>query len=941
MADGFRERALHEAGRYGPDPWIFVRELLQNSRDAGATRVELRIEVDGDIERITCRDDGEGMTLEHARTYLFTLYASSKESQSNQAGRFGVGFWSVLRFQPTQLTVRSQPAHGEAWEIALDGSLEHAERRGAPDMPPGTEVVLERKRIDNELARRVHDAAYQSARYLRQRDQPHAALAVRVNGRPVNAPFSLPAPSVAFRRGGFRGVIGLGPAPRVELFSRGLRVRSAATLQDLLSAKGRHTDRSRVHFPDLPSGLAPQAILESADLEVLLSRGDVRDNRALRKLVRRAHQELTRLVRRQLSINQPWWIRAWDDLRDRVGGVALGFILGALLAVPLVWWILRDVPIGEQIRSTFHGDSAWTLTSDGNRPPPSPQPYSDIASAYQGPQVDVFPSGSVPTVQLTYTPIDESPRFVALVVNAFDSDGVPQLGSTLGEYRGVRCMRECIDVELNVATPGGPVRVPVPTGHVLDPSSLTWDGQPIEVTGGSPNREPVLVFKRAATGTLRYRTGPAAIRTRGRAVKTDLPLEAQVLVNELRRRPRRVRVRELTDFVRAQVEYANTAEVAEQHERARRNGQPFVDRALDIGAGDCDVQNGVLTILLQSAGVPARLVIGYIGRSGTVAPQLHAWVEYDDGSGLWRIADASEGAAPVLTSQATPIPRATPVEPPIATPEDGAVTASVTPAVGTAVRPTRSGTSRPVPGFMWLVGVGLILVGFGLVVPQVITRRRFHLDERQDATDLLKGAMQRPEAFRHISAIFHSRLVPVIGSRNISLLQAWDLAASGRLYRSDGSTDLGRRAAKRLRVLDDTQPEGRAVAVSLGAVDLDYWDTLLARSSVPPLFARLNRYLKRQGETWALRLGSGLGELVLTIDATKRGVLATGLTRFVLVDSSAPWLHALAERLGDTDPLDSFTVLDAVLDRIDMPPERRAELLAPLAQASIESGRTP
>ena len=30
----FRERARVEADRYGPDPWIFVRELLQNARDA-------------------------------------------------------------------------------------------------------------------------------------------------------------------------------------------------------------------------------------------------------------------------------------------------------------------------------------------------------------------------------------------------------------------------------------------------------------------------------------------------------------------------------------------------------------------------------------------------------------------------------------------------------------------------------------------------------------------------------------------------------------------------------------------------------------------------------------------------------------------------------------------------------------------------------------------
>jgi hypothetical protein len=40
----FRARARAEADRYGPDPWVFVRELLQNARDAGATlrRLHLR-----------------------------------------------------------------------------------------------------------------------------------------------------------------------------------------------------------------------------------------------------------------------------------------------------------------------------------------------------------------------------------------------------------------------------------------------------------------------------------------------------------------------------------------------------------------------------------------------------------------------------------------------------------------------------------------------------------------------------------------------------------------------------------------------------------------------------------------------------------------------------------------------------------------------------------
>src|SRR5581483_499727 len=94
----FLDRARREALRYGVDPWVFIRELLQNARDAGATTVEITTSETEGTARVVAHDDGQGMTFEHARRYLFSLYASSKEGDREAAGRFGVGFWSVLRF---------------------------------------------------------------------------------------------------------------------------------------------------------------------------------------------------------------------------------------------------------------------------------------------------------------------------------------------------------------------------------------------------------------------------------------------------------------------------------------------------------------------------------------------------------------------------------------------------------------------------------------------------------------------------------------------------------------------------------------------------------------------------------------------------------------------------------------------------------------------------
>src|SRR4051812_9484615 len=109
----FRDRAQFEAERYGADPWIFVRELLQNARDAGATKVTISIDTRDALVRLTCRDDGDGMTEEHSKKFLFRLYASSKEGAAGMAGRFGVGFWSILRFEPTSIVIRSWPKRGQ------------------------------------------------------------------------------------------------------------------------------------------------------------------------------------------------------------------------------------------------------------------------------------------------------------------------------------------------------------------------------------------------------------------------------------------------------------------------------------------------------------------------------------------------------------------------------------------------------------------------------------------------------------------------------------------------------------------------------------------------------------------------------------------------------------------------------------------------------------
>ena len=81
-----------------------MRELIQNSLDAGAARINVRMAwSDGEL-RIEVDDDGEGMDRATIEGYLLTLFRSTKEEDLTKIGKFGVGFVSVFG--------RHRSAHG-------------------------------------------------------------------------------------------------------------------------------------------------------------------------------------------------------------------------------------------------------------------------------------------------------------------------------------------------------------------------------------------------------------------------------------------------------------------------------------------------------------------------------------------------------------------------------------------------------------------------------------------------------------------------------------------------------------------------------------------------------------------------------------------------------------------------------------------------------------
>jgi len=903
----FLERARVEAERYGLDPWVFLRELLQNARDAGAGRVWITVEREGGSDRIRCRDDGEGMTLDHARRYLFTLYASSKRDGVSAVGRFGVGFWAILRFLPDAITVRSRPRDGDGWEVCLDGSLSMASS-SACVMLPGTEVVLERSAGAIDLESEVYRAVRDDARYLRRRDDTEQPLEVTVNGRPTGEPIELPAPSISFRRRGVRGAVALAAEPKVEVFAHGLRVRTTALLDELLLS-GEESDSSSAPLPD---GLVPRVVVDSDRLRVLLARGDAVEDRALHNAVAVARSELRRLVNTVLDRSAPvsWpgrflervpdlWRRSWVA---RLGmAVVVGGLLGITLALAL-------------------GPSVWPRGGTDSVLPP---PAAEVAFAEPAaPPV----ARSYRDLEERYRPAGEDVLFGALRISGIEPDGRPLdpvIPRNPDPYRGQPCVVDCLEVEIDVSAPAGPLRLPFPTGHLIDPDSVVFDGERMTLSESAAG-EPIVLLQEPGTGRLAYRCGagpPPRQPEIGSWPSLSGPLRSAAL--SLNRTPGGNRVAEATDLVRSLITYDRSASVIDRHRLARRRGAALFDRALAIGAGDCDVQNAVLAALLDESGVPARLAVGFVGEGGRTLPGLHAWVEYFEDN-RWRIADASVGAGPPSRVTITSLDQVENVQPPAS-------------AVVRELAPDGSRPRLAVWAVALMAGAALLAVLGGVLLLRFFRSRRIvHRDADADLASLLRGVLLRPEAFGDVAAVHARRLVPRYGGRAISISRALRLARCGRLYRSDRGTALAHQASGRgVTVLDSAREEGRVVADLLGARDLDGWDGVLDRAETTPVTEHLEEVMRRAGEHWRVRVVSGAPDTVAFLEGRPLG-FKRGSGVVVVDDASRLWRTVAG---ANAQPAwAAFVLGDAVTRVIDLEPSRCARLMAVLARRAVTEG---
>lgn len=892
--DEFLRRAGDEARRYGGDPWVFLRELIQNARDAGASAVEIATGSAAGREWVEVRDDGEGMDDGQARRFLFTLYASSKEDGTQAAGRFGVGFWSVLRFSPQRIEVRSVPRTGPGWRVTLDGQLavlEQARFEGRP----GTAVRLVRPGTGADLSGAVLRAVRESARFVTRRGSRHAPLRVAVDGRVVAEPFVLAPPSLSFRRRDVRGVVGLAPTPRIELHAFGLKVREAGTFEELL---GEGSGRGAAAGVEDRRGLAPRALLDSDRLEVLLARGDVRDDRTLRRLVAVARGELDRLLRAELDRHAPRG--PVGRLRDRVAA-ALGGRRLRRIALPLLVVAAAGL-VGAALLPRLlppAGDGAAAAAP----PAPTAASYRDPAATYRGPDVGLG-EGERRAAAIRYRPPGPG---LLLAVARFDGADLDEPGRTQPPRPAAPRTAAVAAFEVEVTLDAGPgaVRLPVPTGMAADPASATLDGAPVALWT-TVREETALVLGERVSGTVRYRVAPGLDGSPAAAPRwPPLPPALAAEAARISRLEPGARPAAAVAAVRARVAYDRSPETAARHRAARGRGGGVVERALLVGAGDCDVQNSVLASVLSAAGLPARLAVGYVGQGGAVLPGLHAWAEYLTPEGRWRAADATVADPSAAPGDAPP-------------PSPAAV----------GGRPTQPVAGPPA----WLAALALGLVGLAATAAAMVRRRTARSVDLGDGLDLaavVRGVIERPSAFAGLAAVERRPLVPCRCGRRLSVNAARDLARRGRLLRASRASLLADRAvAAGAAVVDAGTPEGAAAADGLGAIDLDRWDRRLGAQR-PAALTALEGALRRCGAEISL-VAAGAGEAPSTLELDGLGL---GRGVLVAVDPATP-----AARPADAGSAAAALALLAwVEDEIGAPAVAQGDL-ARVAREALRCG---
>lgn len=826
LPKAFLAQARREAARYGDDPWLFLREWVQNARDAGATQAHFAIEaLQPGWVRVSCRDDGCGMSRDDVENRLLRLYATSKDdadADGESLGRFGVGFWSVLLARPQRIGIQSR--HGSGSTLVEVHVAEGWVAEGAPVASPasggegpGTTVWADLEVGDVKRARRqAHERLLQDAGNVRAR-RGAAPLQVWMQGERVQQTLAQAAQAAApfvledVDDKEFDAVVGLGRRPVVRLYSGGLLVREETSLEALLPRHAR--------APMDLAGLFPVVLVNADRFDVLLSRREVSETPLLERVVRTAERRLSR--QQAALVEQVAPMALGLRLRLLWGGRGRGWAAKLAAAMTVVVLALGvGVWAGQRWQAPFSTSLLPSSASTGGpaaagqgSPPAGPQPVGDVQPPQAGPQVDTLRpqahlwafryagGGPQPLFRWDTWSVPDAKRGMVPPGKRERRRRHPALEAARGRKSAVLETTEAVWVALGAEQGPLSLALPVPLGHVLDVDTLEAD-PPAPLQAWLRNDGVAVVEGELQGDTqLHYRTVPGRWRQRpAKATPTSepWPAAARGWVRKVRsQKGARRRARRVKRLVEQKLRY--TIDVDDAATFAAATGD-FLPKVFGLGFGDCDVLNAIAARLLLDAGVPAQVGVGFVGEDGTLAPQLHAWTEYWDGR-RWRTFDVSRQPT---SSALAPAPAST-TRPsagraqPTARPAPVAAAPAMSPPRGTAEQPVagvaadaewaagvdENAVDRDDPTSMWVLGLGasglgLLLLAGGLLW---LRRRRQHPDKgvAEDALALMVVHQARHGEGPDPLHLRQRPLLPSTSKHKLSLQQLQAMSARREL----------------------------------------------------------------------------------------------------------------------------------------------------------------
>jgi hypothetical protein len=933
----FLERARREAERYGDDPWILLRELVQNSRDAGASEIEFSLARDGERVALSCTDDGSGMSRVDMREYLLRLYASGKapakgESADDRAagpvGRFGVGFWSVLRFAPDVVRVESR-RDGEGTAFEVDCVANALREVPCSLSRNGTRVTLVRPDDDEQLAVTLRSKIrYWAGPVTGARGGRPPRLSL--DGMPLNEGLEAPELIGARVKGrGFDGLVGLDKRPSVRLYSHGLLIRDVGSLEELLP---RRTQARSMGAP----GLYPVVRINADGLEVLMNRQAVVEDALLLDVVRTCESKLLDLRHRLLDRLAP--LRVLDRLR--VAWPTLSWVAGLYLVV---------VSAGAFAVAQLPDDSKPT-----RRVEVAPQPYTAPTPRALPARHDDVPGPRINSPRSLlgdHTPWDVSVsgpgvHLVKVLTHArFDEERglIADRPSPVGWYPYYRMRGEGLSIEAAVDATGRWTPLPIPAGWVVVNGKVVADDvRPIRVRVGK-HGEPLIDGSgvRRVAYRVQPRTEPLkkapAVGEWG-ATPSFLPSVSDVASFEPAERAGFISV-----WTQRRVTYSTSPDDAR---RLAAASGPFMERVWQVQRGDCDVMNAFAAIALRSWGVPARLAVGLVVDDGVVANDLHAWTEYFDGE-RWRALDVSpplevEGAdinvpssADFYATQPEPValrgigsapstaPYAAAPLPPAAAPPTTAWGVDLDlPSL------KLSGEQRRWTGFA--LGSGALAALLAILALWLTRPRGQRLDE-ETLLRLLDHFLQSPHGADPLH-LRHRPFFPTLGGRRLALADLERLAGNGGLFAAHPGERLLRYLERGALVLDRADRKLDALLPRLPQVTPLADLAAIVRSPPDALLADLEAQLRALDDGVRVHLDPERDDVREVSLPVKAGGLAP---RHILVGGRAPQLQALRELHAERPSLAVFRLLGDVIDRTTLYRAQRDTLLSRAARGVV------